>query len=108
MFLELSACLKIVISVKISLRGCTKHLTPCDGLYPLIGCVLFQLAQIAVSDLRKCSNRSDKSVKRTLQITLLFGHTHTTHNAVESGRVYLNARSLCCRQNQIDLRDLIG
>ena len=28
------------------------------------GCVLFQLAQIALSDLRKCSDRSDKSAKK--------------------------------------------
>jgi len=54
------------------------------------GCVLFQLAQIALSNLRKCSDRSDKSAKRTHQITLLFGHAHTTHNAVEYINVYVN------------------
>ena len=39
----------------------------------------FSLAQIALSDLRKCSDRSDliNLRKRTLQITLLFGHAHT-------------------------------
>jgi len=28
--------------------------------------------------------------KRTLQITLLFGHAHTTHNAVKYINVYVN------------------
>jgi len=46
----------------------------------------FSLAQIALSNLRKCSDRSDKSAKKNASdhsdCTLLFGHAHTTHNAV--------------------------
>jgi len=56
------------------------------------GCILFQLAQIALSDLRKCSDRSDKSAKNNASdhsdCTLLFGHAHTTHNAVKYINVY--------------------
>jgi len=50
-------------------------------------------AQIALSDLRKCSDRSDKSAKKNaseFQITLLFGHAHTAHNAVKYISVYVN------------------
>jgi len=55
----------------------------------------FPLAQIALSDLRKCSDRSDKSAKIKnasdhSDCTLLFGHIHTTHSAVKYINVYVN------------------
>jgi len=58
-----------------------------------IGCILFQ---VALSDLRKCSDRSHKSAKKTLQITLLFGHTRTTYSAVKYINVYVNINCCCC------------
>jgi len=55
-----------------------------------IGCILFH----ALSDLRKCSDRSDKSAKKNAadhsDCTLLFGHAHTTHSAVKYINVYVN------------------
>ena len=54
------------------------------------GCVLLQLAQIALSNLRKCSGDLVNLRKRTLQITLLFGDGHTTQNAVKYINVCVN------------------
>jgi len=47
----------------------------------------FSLTQITLSNLRKCSDRSDKFAKKNASdhsdCILLFGHVHTTHNAVK-------------------------
>jgi len=54
------------------------------------GCVLFQLAQVVLSNLRNAPIDLINLQKRTLQITLLFGHAHTTHNADKYINVYVN------------------